>query len=67
MVWFSEEVLTPEMIMTNYLLKLRKVSLDDSDDDVGKGDGSANGTSSISVSYHYHSPYVDFFIDLLLP
>ena len=50
MVWFSEDVLTPEMIMSNYLLTLKKVSLDDTDDDVTKADGQGTATTSVAVS-----------------
>lgn len=51
MVWFSEDILTPEMIMANYLEKLRKVSLDDSDDDLTKTDAQGlTVASSLVVS-----------------
>ena len=33
MVWFSEDILSTEMIFDNFLTKLRHVSVDDSDDD----------------------------------
>lgn len=33
MVWFSEDVLTMDMIFDNFLSKLRNVSIDDSEDD----------------------------------
>lgn len=33
MVWFSEDVLSTEMIFENYLLRLRNIPLEDSDDD----------------------------------
>ena len=34
MVWFSEDILSGEMIFENYLMKLRQVSLEDADEDV---------------------------------
>ena len=37
MVWFSEDILTTEMVMSNYLLKLRNVSLDDGEEDFVPG------------------------------
>lgn len=40
MVWFSEDVLTTEMIFDNYLTKLRKVAIDESDEEpriIGSG------------------------------
>lgn len=33
MVWFSEDVLSTEMIFENYLLRLRNIPLEDTDDD----------------------------------
>ena len=33
MVWFSEDILSTEMIFENFLMKLRHVSVDDADDD----------------------------------
>lgn len=33
MVWFSEDVLSTEMIFENYLSRLRNIPLEDSDDD----------------------------------
>lgn len=33
MVWFSEDVLSTEMIFENYLLRLRSIPLEDTDDD----------------------------------
>lgn len=33
MVWFSEDILSTEMIFENFLLKLRNVSVEESDDD----------------------------------
>lgn len=33
MVWFSEDVLSTEMIFENYLLRLRSIPLEDNDDD----------------------------------
>lgn len=33
MVWFSEDVLSTEMIFENYLARLRNLPLEDSDDD----------------------------------
>ena len=32
MIWFSEDVLTLDMIFDNFLSKLRSVSIDESDD-----------------------------------
>ena len=37
MVWFSEDILTPDMIMMNYLERLRSVSLDEGDEDIALG------------------------------
>ena len=37
MVWFSEDILTTEMVMANYLTKLRNVSLDEGEEDLGLG------------------------------
>ncbi|TRY63473.1 hypothetical protein TCAL_02090 [Tigriopus californicus] len=34
MVWFSEDVVTPDMMMAHYLEKIRNISLDDTDDDM---------------------------------
>lgn len=34
MVWFSEDVLSTEMIFENYLARLRNLPLEDSDDDI---------------------------------
>ena len=39
MVWFSEDILTTEMVMANYLTKLRNVSLDEGEEDLGLGHG----------------------------
>lgn len=33
MVWFSEDVLSTEMIFENYLARLRHIPLEESDDD----------------------------------
>ena len=33
MVWFSEDVLSTEMIFENYMLKLRNIPLEESEDD----------------------------------
>ena len=33
MVWFSEDVLSTEMIFENYLARLRNIPLEESDDD----------------------------------
>lgn len=33
MVWFSEDVLSTEMIFENYLLRLRNIPLEETDDD----------------------------------
>ena len=33
MVWFSEDVLTSEMLFENYMMKLRNTPLEDSDED----------------------------------
>lgn len=33
MVWFSEDVLSTEMIFENYMARLKNISLDDSDED----------------------------------
>ncbi len=52
MVWFSEDTLTPEMVMENYLLKLRHVSLDESDDDVKVVAGGGVVSASMAVSVH---------------
>ena len=35
MVWFSEDVLSTEMIFENFLLKLRSVSVEEGDEDIG--------------------------------
>ena len=47
MVWFSEDILTTEMVMANYLNKLRNVSLDEGEEDLGLGGhgGGKSGTS----------------------
>lgn len=33
MVWFSEDVLSTEMIFENYLLRLKNIPLEESDED----------------------------------
>lgn len=33
MVWFSEDVLSTEMIFENYMLRIRSIPLEESDDD----------------------------------
>jgi dynein heavy chain 1 len=49
MVWFSEDILTIDMIMSNFLLKLQNVSLEESDEEPSKS--SETGVSSnIAVS-----------------
>lgn len=47
MVWFSEDILTTEMVMANYLTKLRNVSLDEGEEDLGLG--GHGGESEISL------------------
>ncbi|EDV24404.1 uncharacterized protein TRIADDRAFT_24890 [Trichoplax adhaerens] len=39
MVWFSEDVLTCDMIFQNFLLKLRNVAVDENEDDIRIGTG----------------------------
>ena len=39
MVWFSEEVVTPEMVITNYMNKLRNIPLEESEEDLKRGFG----------------------------
>ena len=34
MVWFSEEVVTPEMVIYNYLNALREIPLEESEEDL---------------------------------
>ena len=50
MVWFSEDILTTEMVMANYLTKLRNVSLDEGEEDLGLG--GHGGKSGTSVRVH---------------
>lgn len=55
MVWFSEDVLTMDMIFDNFLSKLRNVSIDDSEDDSkqfsgGKTDKDDQTSPAIQVS-----------------
>ena len=45
MVWFSEDILTTEMVMANYLTKLRNVSLDEGEEDLGGLGGHGGGKS----------------------
>ena len=50
MVWFSEDVLSTEMIYENFLLKLRHVSVEESDDDVSGGGGfHARGAGGVAA------------------
>ncbi len=50
MVWFSEDILTPEMIMHNYLQKLRHVTLEEVDEDVKVVTSSgATATGSLAI------------------
>ena len=37
MIWFSEEVLTSEMIFDNFLNSLRHISIDEGDDYITRG------------------------------
>ena len=46
MVWFSEDILSTEMVFENFLTKLRHVSLDEGDDDVGGSGGRPRPTVS---------------------
>lgn len=36
MVWFSEDVLSTEMIFDNYLMKLRDVTVEEGEEDTGR-------------------------------
>jgi len=47
MVWFSEDTLTPEMVMRNYLNRLRHISLDQEADTELTG---TSAPSSLAVS-----------------
>ena len=52
MVWFSEDILTTEMVMANYLTKLRNVSLDEGEEDLGLGGhGGKRGTSLLPYKW----------------
>lgn len=49
MVWFSEDVLSTEMIFENYLSRLRNIPLEDSDDDnVGGNKGGQDKEDELS-------------------
>ena len=50
MVWFSEDILTTEMVLSNYLLKLQNISLDENDDDSFMMNQSTTDTSKPSPS-----------------
>jgi dynein heavy chain 1 len=52
MVWFSEDTLTPEMIMRNYLNRLRNISLDQEGDTELTASGAP---TSLAVSFHLSS------------
>lgn len=45
MVWFSEDVLSTEMIFENYMLKLRNIPLEETEDD-GLGNFTSKKASS---------------------
>ena len=57
MVWFSEDILTTEMVLSNYLLKLQNISLDENDDDSFMMNQSTTDTNkpspSLSVSLFF--------------
>lgn len=44
MVWFSEDVLSTEMIFDNYLQLLRNVPVEDSEEEAIKPPGASTGT-----------------------
>lgn len=48
MVWFSEDVLSTEMIFENYLLRLRNIPLEDSDEDSFGNSGGQEKEDEIS-------------------
>lgn len=55
MVWFSEDVLSLDMIFDNFLQCLRTVSIDDSDDHVtNRGEKDKDDTLSPAMKVHDH-------------
>lgn len=50
MVWFSEDVLSIEMIFENYMARLRSIPLDDGDDDFSNKSNSGEKEDDVSPS-----------------
>jgi dynein heavy chain 1 len=48
MVWFSEDVLSTEMIFENYMSRLRNIPLEEADEDSGFGKKSENKEDILS-------------------
>jgi dynein heavy chain 1 len=48
MVWFSEDVLSTEMIFENYMSRLRNIPLEEADEDSGFGKKSENKEDVLS-------------------
>ena len=49
MVWFSDDVVSPEMIMDNYLRKLRNIPLEESEDDIRSRQSKAVGDAKEDI------------------
>ena len=73
-MWFSEDVVSPDMIMLNYLERLRSVSLDEGDEDLvgtigGIGGGAAKAAgigAGASASLAVSCTTVTFFTRAIL-
>ena len=48
MVWFSEDVLSTEMIFENYISRMRNIPLEEADEDSGFGKKSENKEDVLS-------------------
>lgn len=58
MVWFSEDVLSTEMIFENYLQKLRDIPLEEGEEDmswVSRGKGTEHKEDELSPTIQVHN------------
>lgn len=73
MVWFSEDVLSTEMIFENYLARLRNIPLEDADEDfiatsnkaAGKEDELSPCISVIEI-LNFFSIFLEFYLKIFV-
>ncbi|CAB0033630.1 unnamed protein product [Trichogramma brassicae] len=64
MIWFSEDILSTEMIFDNYMLRLKNIALDEGEDEIvvsKKVERDENSTPALTVQNHAANVLASFF------